>query len=67
MKLRHVLSCALVQLGIGAIPHREERGKATQWIVDRRPFLILGGELTNSACASMEYMEPCWPKAAEPM
>ena len=33
-------------------------------IVDGRPFLILAGELTNSASSSMEYMEPYWPKLA---
>ena len=74
MKLRHVLSCALALLGTGiadaqsvstsSIPHLEKRGKATQLIVDGRPFLILAGELTNSASSSMEYMEPYWPKLA---
>jgi len=46
------------------IPHLEKRGKATQLIVDGRPFLILAGELTNSASSSMEYMAPYWPKLA---
>jgi hypothetical protein len=74
MKLRHVLPCVLALLGIGiadaqsvstsSIPHLEKRGKATQLIVDGRPFLILAGELTNSASSSMEYMEPYWPKLA---
>jgi hypothetical protein len=74
MILRYVLPCALALLGIGmadaqpaptsSIPHLEKRGKATQMIVDDRPFLILAGELTNSASSSMEYMEPFWPKLA---
>ena len=74
MKLRCVLPCAVALLGIGiadaqsapvsSIPHLEKRGKATQMIVDGRPFLILAGELTNSASSSMEYMEPFWPKLA---
>ncbi len=74
MKLRYVLPCALVLFGIGmanaqsaspsSIPHIEKRGKATQLIVDGRPFLILAGELTNSASSSMEYMAPYWPKLA---
>jgi hypothetical protein len=74
MILRYVLPCALALLGIGmadaqpaptsSIPHLEKRGKATQMIVDGRPFLILAGELTNSASSSMEYMEPFWPKLA---
>lgn len=47
-----------------SIPHLDKRGKATQLIVDGRPFLVLGGELTNSASSSMEYMQPYWPKLA---
>jgi hypothetical protein len=74
MKLRHVLPCAVALLGIGmadaqsvptsSIPHLEKRGQATQLIVDGRPFLMLAGELTNSASSSMEYMAPYWPKLA---
>ena len=74
MKLRCALPCAVALLGIGVanaqsvstttIPHLERRGKATQIVVDGRPFLILAGELTNSASSSMEYMEPFWPKLA---
>jgi len=74
MKLRCVLPCAVALLRIGmadaqsapasSIPHLEKRGKATQMIVDGRPFPILAGELTDSASSSMEYMEPYWPKLA---
>jgi hypothetical protein len=73
MKLWYVLPCAVALLGLGtadaqsvssSIPHLEKRGQATQLIVDGRPFLILAGELTNSASSSMEYMEPYWPKLA---
>jgi len=74
MKLRYMLPCAVALLGFAmaeaqsisssSIPHLEKRGKATQLIVDGRPFLILAGELTNSASSSMEYMEPYWPKLA---
>jgi hypothetical protein len=74
MKLRYVLPCAVAMLGFSMadaqsvstsfLPHLEKRGKATQLIVDGRPFLILAGELTNSASSSMEYMEPYWPKLA---
>lgn len=72
MKLRYVLPCAVALLGCladaqsvsSSIPHLEKRGQATQLIVDGRPFLILAGELTNSASSSMEYMEPYWPKLA---
>ena len=74
MKLRYLLPFAVALLGLGgadaqpvssaAIPHLERRGKATQLIVDGRPFLILAGELTNSASSSMEYMAPYWSKLA---
>src|SRR5271157_2828119 len=74
MKLAYLLPCAVALLGLGmadaqsvstpSIPHLEKRGKATQLIVDGRPFLILAGELTNSASSSMEYMEPYWSKLA---
>jgi hypothetical protein len=73
MKLQYLLPCAVALLGCLAdaqsvststIPHLEKRGLATQLIVDGRPFLILAGELSNSASSSMEYMEPYWPKLA---
>lgn len=47
-----------------SIPHLEKRGSATQLIVDGRPFLMLAGELTNSASSSMDYLAPYWPKLA---
>ena len=72
MKLRYLLAGAVALLGFSmadaqsvstsSVPHLEKRGKATQLIVDGRPFLMLAGELTNSASSSMEYMEPYWPK-----
>ena len=74
MKLRYLLAGAVALLGFSmadaqsvstsSVPHLEKRGKATQLIVDGRPFLMLAGELTNSASSSMEYMEPYWPKLA---
>ena len=45
-----------------SIPHLRKQGSATQLIVDRKPFLILGGELGNSRSSSLEYMEPFWPR-----
>jgi len=66
-----VLAC-LVLVGTGfaaetsavsaAIPHLEKRGKATQLIVDGKPFLALGGELLNSSSSSLAYMKPIWPR-----
>jgi beta-galactosidase GanA len=44
------------------MPHLIKPGNTTQLIVDDKPFLILGGELGNSAFTSLEYMEPIWPK-----
>ncbi|MGA2272580.1 MAG: DUF5597 domain-containing protein [Bryobacteraceae bacterium] len=74
MRLRYVLPCAVALFGFSmadaqsvstsSIPHLEKRGMATQLIVDGRPFLILAGELSNSASSSMEYMAPYWPKLA---
>src|SRR5580692_3643609 len=45
-------------------PHLETRGKATQLIVDGKPFLMRAGELHNSSSSSVEYMEPVWPRLA---
>ena len=47
-----------------APPHLEQRGAATQLIVDGKPFLMLSGELHNSSSSSLEYMKPIWPKLA---
>ena len=47
-----------------AAPHLERRGGATQLIVDGRPFLILGGELSNTAPSSPARMEAAWPVLA---
>lgn len=46
------------------MPRLETRGKATQLIVDGRPFLILGGELHNSSSSSLSYLKPIWPRLA---
>lgn len=43
-------------------PHLQEKGSATQLMVDEEPFLMLGGELGNSSASSLDYMEPIWPK-----
>jgi len=45
-------------------PHLESRQGVKQLIVDGRPFLILGGELGNSAASSSAWMEPIWPRLA---
>ncbi|MDR3339858.1 MAG: DUF5597 domain-containing protein [Candidatus Symbiothrix sp.] len=47
-----------------ALPHLKKQGTATQLIVDGKPFLILGGELSNSSASSLSYMEPIWSQLA---
>jgi beta-galactosidase GanA len=47
-----------------SVPHLEQRGHATQLIVDGKPFLMLSGELHNSSSSSLAYMEPEWKQLA---
>jgi len=47
------------------IPHLKKQGTATQLIVDGKPFLMLGGELSNSSGTSPEYMKPLWSNLAD--
>ena len=54
--LLHVIQVAFSQ----APPRLEKRGKATQLIVDGKPFLILGGELHNSSSSDLQYLDPLW-------
>jgi Domain of unknown function (DUF5597) len=42
------------------IPHLEKRGRATQLMVDGRPFLVIGGEPRNNSATSLQYMKPIW-------
>jgi beta-galactosidase GanA len=46
----------------GTLPILEKQGDAVRLMVDGRPFLVLGGELGNSAAASADHMSPLWPK-----
>ena len=48
------------------IAHLEQRGAATQLIVDGKPYLVLAGEADNTASSSLEYMDTAWPKVARP-
>ena len=43
-------------------PQLVRRGEAVQLVVHGKPFLILGGELSNSAASSPAYMAPVWPR-----
>ena len=47
-----------------AIPHLEKRGHATQLMVDGKPFLVLGGELSNTVSSDIERMKVVWPLLA---
>ena len=45
----------------GNIPHLRKSGKATQLIVDGKPFIMLAGEVHNSSSSSLAYMhERVW-------
>ena len=48
-------------LGQHELPYLK-KGAATQLIVDKKPFLIIGGELGNSSAASFEDIERIFPK-----
>jgi beta-galactosidase GanA len=47
------------------MPHLQKQGDATQLVVDGKPFLMLAGELGNSAASSVDNMKPIWPRLAE--
>ena len=57
-----VMSCTGIRVAQAETPHLAKQGTATQLIVDGEPFLILGGELGNSAATTLESMEPIWPR-----
>jgi beta-galactosidase GanA len=62
--IRLVAALALLALARPACaqPKLVRRGEAVQLVVDGKPFLILGGELSNSAASSPAYMAPIWPR-----
>jgi hypothetical protein len=55
-------STSVSTISASDIPHLQKHGTATQLIVDGKPFLVLGGELSNNGATSVEYMKPAWPK-----
>lgn len=57
-----VTATIALSAGFAKPPAIERRGQIEQLIVDGRPYLILGGELGNSAASSRAYMQPVWPK-----
>ena len=46
-------------------PQLRKQGTATQFIVDGRPFLVLGGELLNSSSSNLDYMNPIWQRMVD--
>jgi beta-galactosidase GanA len=56
------VSCQFVRAeeSSAEIPHLIRQGSATQFVVDGKPFLMLGGELHNSSSSSLDYMKPKW-------
>lgn len=62
---RTILLSALMLFALPAaaqLPKLEQRGEATQLIVDGKPWLILGGELGNSSASHRDYLAPHWAK-----
>ena len=58
------IACVTVLAEPAEIPRLEKRGQATQLIVDGKPWLILGGETTNTASSDLAYMNTVWPQLA---
>jgi hypothetical protein len=44
------------------IPHLKKTNYSTQLIVNNKPFLMIAGEVHNSAASTLEYMKPLFPK-----
>ena len=71
--MKHLLALFLLVMPGGAwpqgaahpLPTLEQRGAATQLIVDGQPWLIRGGEVANTASSSLPYMETVWPKLTQ--
>lgn len=62
---RALLLAAALATGMPAFaetPHLRQQGTAQQLIVGGEPFLVIGGELSNSAASSEAYMAPHWPR-----
>jgi len=62
--LTALTACASAAAQSDGTPHLENSGTLTHLMVDRKPFLILGGELRNSSASSLDYMKPIWPRMA---
>ena len=56
------LLASALQAQQSPLPRLEKRGEATQLLVDDRPWLILGGEIANTASSDLKYMDTVWPQ-----
>lgn len=45
-----------------SLPALRKQGDVTQFIVDGKPFIMLGGELGNSSASTIQNMQAIWPK-----
>jgi beta-galactosidase GanA len=62
---RTLLLLAAFATGVSAQaepPHLRQQGSARQLVVGGKPFLIVGGELSNSAASSEAWMAPHWAR-----
>jgi beta-galactosidase GanA len=53
---------ALASAAFARPPELVRHGDAIQLVMDGSPYLVLGGELSNSAASSTAYMAPVWSK-----
>lgn len=44
------------------IPHLGRVGESLHLFVENKPFLMLAGEVGNSAATELPYLEPAWPR-----
>lgn len=56
-----LLNAQYTRISDNSNPHLRQQGTATQLIVDGEPFLILGGELGNSAASDLDNLRQVWP------
>jgi hypothetical protein len=56
------LALLLLAVPVTGQPKLVRHGQAVQLEAQGKPFLMLGGELSNSAASSAAHMAPVWPK-----
>jgi len=61
---KHIIGLLLLSISVCLqaqnLPFLKKQGTATQLIVEGKPFIMLAGELHNSSCSTVEYMNPIW-------